>query len=117
MLSPSDWADTKVRHYDLQCAAYQHESKRMTHGDKKIRVAVVFGGRSDEHDVSLRSARTIMDALDSDRYEIVPIGISRAGQWLAGSDPMSALIAESPMFALAEGEDVAVPSSKVEITR
>ena len=76
---------------------------------------MVFGGRSDEHDVSLRSARTIMDALDSDRYEVVPIGISRAGQWLAGSDPLAALIADSPMFALGEGEDVAVPTSKVEI--
>lgn len=87
----------------------------MTNGDRKIRVAVVFGGRSDEHDVSLRSARTIMDALDSSRYDVVPIGISRGGKWLAGGDPMQALIAESPMFALAEGEDVAIPTSEKDV--
>ncbi len=87
----------------------------MTNGNRKIRVAVVFGGRSDEHDVSLRSARTIIDALDSDRYEVVPIGISREGKWLAGGDPMNALIARSPMFALAEGEDVAIPTSERDV--
>lgn len=84
-------------------------------GKRKIRVAVVFGGRSDEHDVSLRSARTIMDALNGDRYEVVPIGISREGKWLAGGDPMEALIAESPMFALTDGEQVAVPTSEWKI--
>ncbi len=84
----------------------------MTNGTRKIRVAVVFGGRSDEHDVSLRSARTIMAALDSDRYEVVPIGISREGKWLASGDPMEALIARSPMFSLSDGEDVAVPTSE-----
>lgn len=87
----------------------------MTNGNNKLRVAVVFGGRSDEHDVSLRSARTIMDALDANRYEVVPIGISRVGQWLAGDDPMQSLIAQSPMFHLAEGEDVAVPSSDKDV--
>ena len=93
----------------------QNESKLMTDGTRKIRVAVVFGGRSDEHDVSLRSARTIMAALDSDRYEVVPIGISREGQWLANGDPMEALVARSPMFALAGGEDVAVPTSERDV--
>ncbi|MCO5217608.1 MAG: D-alanine--D-alanine ligase [Thermomicrobiales bacterium] len=78
---------------------------------RKIRVAVVFGGRSDEHDVSLRSARTIMDALDPARYDIVPIGITRSGQWLAGDDPHAALVAESPMFHLTAGENTAVPTS------
>lgn len=82
---------------------------------RKIRVAVVFGGRSDEHDVSLRSARTIMDSLDPDQYDIVPIGITRGGKWLAGSDPLQALIAESPMFALSNGDDIAVPTSEWQI--
>lgn len=84
-------------------------------GKKKVRVAVVFGGRSDEHDVSLRSARTIMDALDPHRFDVVPIGITRGGKWLAGDDPHAALIAESPMFALSNGEDVAIPTSEWEI--
>jgi D-alanine-D-alanine ligase len=94
---------------------HTNESKTMTNGDKKIRVAVVFGGRSDEHDVSLRSARTIMDALRSDRYEVVPIGISREGRWIAGDNPMEALIAESPMFQLHGGEEAAVPTSEKDV--
>ena len=47
----------------------------------KIRVAVVFGGRSAEHEVSLQSALSIIAALDHDRYEIVPIGIDTRGKW------------------------------------
>ena len=69
----------------------------------RVRVAVLFGGQSDEHDVSLRSAQTVMGALDPDRYEVVPIGISREGQWLAGGDPLAQLAARSPLFALANG--------------
>jgi|Deesub1362A_J573_1020465.scaffolds.fasta_scaffold03484_2 D-alanine-D-alanine ligase len=48
----------------------------------KLRVGVLFGGRSGEHEVSLASARSIMDAMDPDRYEIVPIGITRSGRWI-----------------------------------
>lgn len=79
----------------------------MTHdetGPRKIRIGMLFGGRSAEHDVSLRSAMTIIDALDSDKYEVMPIGISRTGQWLTGGDPMQALTSSSPMFHLGEGE-------------
>jgi len=50
----------------------------------KIRVGVVFGGRSGEHEVSLRSARSVMAALDPGRYEVVPIGITKDGRWFAG---------------------------------
>jgi D-alanine-D-alanine ligase len=49
---------------------------------RKIRVAVVFGGRSSEHSVSCASAAHVLPALDPERYEIVPIGISRDGRWL-----------------------------------
>ena len=48
---------------------------------KKIRVGVLFGGRSSEHEISLRSALTVMSAMDPARYEIVPIGIGRDGRW------------------------------------
>ncbi len=58
---------------------------------RKIRVGVMFGGRNSEHEVSLRSARAVMSALDPDRYEIVPIGIDKQGRWLVGGDPMLAL--------------------------
>ncbi|HRN66809.1 MAG TPA: D-alanine--D-alanine ligase family protein [Promineifilum sp.] len=49
----------------------------------KLRIGVLFGGRSGEHEVSLRSARSVMAALDRDRYEIVPIGITKEGRWVA----------------------------------
>ncbi len=58
---------------------------------KKLRVGVVFGGRNSEHEVSLQSARSVMAALDKDRYEVVPIGIDKQGRWLAGSDPLLVL--------------------------
>lgn len=69
----------------------------------KKRVAVLFGGQSDEHDVSLRSAQTIIDALDPAKYDVIPLGITREGRWLAGDDPMQALTAASPMFQLKHG--------------
>lgn len=53
---------------------------------KKIRVGVLFGGRSGEHEVSLTSAKGIMNAMDKDKYQVVPIGITKSGQWLAGGD-------------------------------
>jgi len=59
----------------------------------KMRVGVIFGGRSGEHEVSLASARSVMDAIDGERYEIVPIGITKEGRWIASGDPMKALAA------------------------
>jgi D-alanine-D-alanine ligase len=58
---------------------------------KKIRVGVLFGGRSGEHEISLRSALTVMSAMDSGRYEIVPIGIGRDGRWYLRSDAIARL--------------------------
>ncbi|WP_017594745.1 D-alanine--D-alanine ligase family protein [Nocardiopsis potens] len=55
---------------------------------RKIRVAVVFGGRSSEHEISCVTAGSVLSAIDADRYEVVPIGITRGGEWvLAPSDP------------------------------
>src|SRR6266705_738293 len=48
---------------------------------KKIRVGIVFGGRSAEHEVSLQSAKNIIDAIDMNKYEVVLIGIDKQGQW------------------------------------
>lgn len=62
----------------------------------KIRVGVIFGGRSGEHEVSLASARSIMAVMDRDRYEVTPIGITHAGRWLTGGDPMAELQAGRP---------------------
>ncbi len=52
---------------------------------RKIRVGILFGGRSGEHDVSLQSAASVINALDPAKYEIVPIGITREGHWRIGS--------------------------------
>lgn len=69
-------------------------------GGRKIRVGVVFGGKSGEHDVSLRSARAVMAALDPERYEVVPFGITREGRWLTGGDPMAQLESGSELARL-----------------
>jgi D-alanine-D-alanine ligase len=59
-----------------------------------VRVMVVFGGRSGEHEVSLASARAIMEALNG-RYEVVPVGITRSGRWISSGDPMQELESRS----------------------
>lgn len=59
--------------------------------NQRIRVGIIFGGRSGEHEVSLRSARSIMDAIDPEKYEVLPIGITKQGRWIAGNDPHAAL--------------------------
>ncbi|MGI6307666.1 MAG: D-alanine--D-alanine ligase family protein [Dethiobacteria bacterium] len=58
---------------------------------KKLKVAVLFGGRSGEHAVSLVSAASIMAAMSKERYEIIPVGITEDGRWLCGGDPLQAL--------------------------
>jgi len=49
---------------------------------KKIRIGVIFGGKSAEHEVSLRSAGNVIAALDKEKYEVVPIGIDKVGKWV-----------------------------------
>ena len=50
---------------------------------KKLRIGVIFGGRSGEHEVSIRSARSVIEAMDTSKYEVVPIAITKMGNWLA----------------------------------
>ena len=57
----------------------------------KVRVGVIFGGKSGEHEISLLSAQSVMRAMNKDKYEIVPIGITSEGRWLSGGDPLKAL--------------------------
>lgn len=54
--------------------------------EKKIRVAVLYGGRSGEHEVSLMSATNVIQNLDRNRFEVVPIGIDKQGSWYLGDD-------------------------------
>ncbi len=55
-------------------------------GKGRLRLAVLFGGRSAEHEVSLRSARAVLEHLDGSRFEARPIGITREGGWLSPED-------------------------------
>lgn len=58
---------------------------------EKIVVGLIFGGRSGEHEISLMSAQGVMRAIDKEKYEILPIGITKEGRWLASGDPLKAL--------------------------
>jgi len=58
---------------------------------KKLRVCVIFGGRSGEHEVSIVSATSVMNAFDPNKYEIIPVGITKAGRWIAGSQAVNLL--------------------------
>ncbi len=66
-------------------------------GERKIRVAVVFGGRGPEHAISCLGGGNVLRAIDRDKYEVVPIGITREGTWLQVSD-------EPAKLAITEGE-------------
>jgi D-alanine-D-alanine ligase len=58
---------------------------------KRLSVGILFGGRSGEHEVSIASATSIIEQLDPNRYDVVPIGITKQGRWLASGDPIEAL--------------------------
>src|SRR5579864_1216178 len=62
---------------------------------KKLRVGVLFGGRSGEHEVSLLSAASVLKAINQDKYEVVPIGITKSGQWVSPADAEKLLRGES----------------------
>ena len=67
---------------------------------EKLRIGLLFGGRSVEHDVSIVSATSILGALDPARYEVSLIGIDRAGRWhlSSGADPLAAVLDEPEVF-------------------
>lgn len=99
---------------------------------KKLRVGVLFGGRSGEHEVSLLSAASVLNAIDKEKYEVVPIGITKEGRWLTAVDAQNLLtgkaadksVRATPLRAgdpettpgaavLAQGESVVVPPEPV----
>src|ERR1700722_4043797 len=67
---------------------------------KKIRVGILFGGRSGEHEVSLLLAASVFNAIDKNKYEVVPIGITKQGRWVTAAD------AERLLRGKSAGEDV-----------
>jgi D-alanine-D-alanine ligase len=91
---------------------------------KKLRVGVLFGGRSGEHEVSLLSAASVLKAIDRSRYEVVPIGITKQGRWVVSGDAERLLTGDfpdtgtlragdpqhtAPAALLAKGQGVIVP--------
>ncbi|MFL7810987.1 MAG: D-alanine--D-alanine ligase A, partial [Anaerolineae bacterium] len=67
----------------------------MNAAQRKICVGILFGGRSGEHEVSLASAQSILENIDREQYEVVPIGITKEGEWIVGGDPLHMLSAGS----------------------
>jgi D-alanine-D-alanine ligase len=101
---------------------------------KKIRVGILFGGRSGEHEVSLLSAASVLNAIDRQKYEVVPIGITKDGRWLTAVDAQNLLAGKkadesvrptqenlragdpettASAAVLAQGESVVVPPEPV----
>jgi len=85
---------------------------------KKLRVGILFGGRSGEHEISLLSAASVFKAIDQNKYEVVPIGITKDGRWLTSADAERLLRGEAgegarPTHHLRAGDPEATPSAAV----
>ncbi len=80
---------------------------------RRIRVGILFGGRSAEHEVSLQSAKNIIDAIDTNKYEVVLIGIDKKGQWHLNQDSLLLPETEPGLSKLPEkGENLALVPGK-----
>src|SRR5207249_11078930 len=90
----------------------QSEPGRNHMTERRLRVGVVYGGRSGEHEVSLRSAASIIAALDPARYDVVPIAITKDGRWLTGPDSLKVLEAAQRDLAPIpdHGSEVTLPA-------
>lgn len=76
----------------------------------KVRVGIVFGGKSGEHEVSIQSAKNIYEALDREKYEVTLLGVDKQGVWHLGSDASFILNASNPkLIALNQTAPVVVP--------
>jgi D-alanine-D-alanine ligase len=80
---------------------------------KKLRIGVLFGGRSGEHEVSLRSARSILQAIDRKRYDVVELGITKEGRWLQSSAAQK-LLAGNASSVAKKGDEASVALAAAE---
>ena len=82
---------------------------------KKLRVGVLFGGRSGEHEVSLLSAASILKAIDRKKFDVVPIGITKDGRWLGAADAHGLLEGDESIVGrnLRAGDPEATPGAKL----
>ena len=95
----------------------QRSAVRMTN---KIRVGLIFGGKSGEHEISLASAQSVARTLDKNKYDLVLIGVTKEGRWITGGNALKQLAAISPTPLLApESENanggVSAPINSVEL--
>src|SRR5438067_6924582 len=88
----------------------------------KLRVGILFGGRSGEHEVSLLSAASILNAIDRTKYEVIPIGITKQGQWLTpteaqrlltGETKAAPVLPESKSIQLSASADIALQNTSL----
>jgi D-alanine-D-alanine ligase len=79
----------------------------------KLRVGVMFGGRSGEHEISLLSAASVIKAIDRSKYDVVPIGITKNGQWLTSTHAEQLLEGKSPQKQLRAGDPGATGTAAV----
>jgi len=70
----------------------------------RIKVGILFGGKSGEHEVSIQSAKSVMRSLDTAKYEVTPIGITKTGRWIVGPDAFDALQSRLSTHALGAGD-------------
>src|SRR5258708_15233985 len=93
------------------------ERSNQAHIMKKLRVGILFGGRSGEHEVSLLSAASVFSAIDKNKYEVVPIGITKEGRWLTAADAERLLqgkgVNEPSQTHLRAGDPEATPGAAV----
>ncbi len=80
---------------------------------KKLRIGILFGGRSGEHEVSLLSAASILKAIDRKKYDVLPIGITKSGQWLTSGDAQHLLTGTSEPLQLTASADLVHESTNL----
>jgi D-alanine-D-alanine ligase len=82
---------------------------------KKLRIGILFGGRSGEHEVSLLSAASVLGAIDREKFDVTPIGITKEGRWLAAADAHGLLKGDAGAVArrLRAGDPEATPGAKL----
>lgn len=83
----------------------------------KVNVAVIFGGRSGEHEVSLASAANVIAALDKKKFRVIPIGIEKSGRWISGSEALPKLRVAGRLPASAERLLPASPGGRKLLTK
>ena len=81
---------------------------------RRLRVAVIAGGRSSEHEISLASARSVLAALDPERYEVTTVAIERSGRWAIAGEDSAALGGESVVPTQSPVESLPVLESPTE---